>query len=101
MKKLVLIYADFMKCDDEGRLILTCYGTHRDLEENNITLKEGITLSFYNEDEDDDGNQDDLFVEGIIQYDEAKERWTAKINWDEIKNISQLSAEEKKKLAIE
>ena len=44
MKKPILIYADFMKCDDEGRLVLVCYGTHKDLEEHKITLEEGIKL---------------------------------------------------------
>ena len=101
MKKPILIYADFMKCDDEGRLVLVCYGTHKDLEEHKITLEEGIKLVFSNDDADDNGNRDDLVVEGTVEYDKNKERWTARIIWDDIKNISQLSSEEKKKLGFE
>ncbi len=90
-----------MKIDYKGRLVLTCFGTHRDLEKHNISLKDGLKLVFYNEDEDDNGNRDDLVVEGIVEYDKNKERWRASINWDEIKNISKLSIEEKQKLGIE
>ena len=96
-----LIYADFMKCDYENRLLLTCFGTHRDLKKYNISLKDGLKLVFYNEDEDDKGNQDNLIVEGIVEYDRNNERWAAKINWDEIKNISKLSVEEKQKFGID
>lgn len=46
MKTPVLIFADFMKCDYENRLQLVCLGTFRDLEENNLTLKEGMKLFF-------------------------------------------------------
>lgn len=100
MQKRVLIYADFMKDDYENRLLLTCLGTHRDLAKNKITLEEGMKIVFYNEDEDDAGNRDDLVVEGVVEYDKKNERWTAKINWDDIKNISQLSKEEREKLQI-
>ena len=95
------IYADFMKCDYEGRLLLTCLGTHKDLEKYKISLKDGLKLVFYSDDEDANGNPDNLVVEGIVEYDKDNERWTAKINWDDIKNISSLSFEEKHKLGIE
>jgi hypothetical protein len=95
------IYADFMKIDNEGRLVLTCLGTHKDLEKHNTSLKDGLKLVFYNDDEDDNGNPDNLVVGGIVEYDNNKERWIANINWDEIKNISKLSVEEKQKLGVE
>ncbi len=59
-----------------------------------------MKLVFYSDDADDNGNQDDLLVEGIVELDLEKERWTAKINWDEIKNISRLTATEKERLKI-
>jgi hypothetical protein len=96
-----LIYADFMKDDYENRLLLTCLGTHKDLEKYNIRLKDGLKLVFYNDDEDDNGNPDNLVVEGIVEYDSNNERWAANIIWDDIKNISKLSAEEKQKLGID
>jgi hypothetical protein len=96
-----LVYADFMKHDYENRLVLTCLGTFKDLKKHNIELKSGLHLVFYNEDEDSNGNRDDLVVEGIVSYDEINKRWVAEIDWDDIKNISQLSSEEKLKLGIE
>lgn len=100
MKKPVLIYADFMKIDDEGRHPLICFGTHKDLAENNISLKEGMKLVFYNDDEDKNGNSDDLVVQGIIEFDRENNRYAARIIWDDIKNISQLSLKEKESLGF-
>ncbi len=101
MKKPILIYADFMKSDFENRLVLVCRGTFDDLAEYNIAFEEGMKLTFYSDDADNEGNRDDLVFEGKVEYDKQNERWTARINWDEIKNISQLSSDEKKKLGIE
>ncbi len=96
-----LIYADFMKCDDKNRLQLVCFGTFNDLEKHKIQLAEGLRLTFYNDDEDDFGNRDDLVVEGITEFDNANNRWTAKIVWNDIKNISQLNNAEKIRLGID
>lgn len=95
-----LIYADFMKNDHENRLVLTCKGTHMDLEKHNIQLENGLRLVFFNEDEDGTGERDDLVVEGIVEYDKENGRWTAKIDWDGIKNISQLTNAEKERMGI-
>ena len=89
-----------MKCDDENRHPLVCQGTIKDLAENNIILGEGMKLVFYNEDEDENGNRDDLVVEGIIEYDKVNKRYAARIIWEDIKNISKLSAEESVKLGF-
>ena len=69
------IYADFMKIDYSGRLILICIGTKRDLEKYNIHLSKGLELTFCNDDEDDFGNRDDLLVDGFVDYDEEHKRW--------------------------
>ena len=95
------IYADFVKMDYESRLVLTCTGTRNDLETQNIILEDGMRLVFYNHDEDEAGNSDNLVVEDIVGYDKGKQRWVANINWDEIKNISKLSFQDKQKLGIE
>ena len=91
MTEIKLIYADFMKCDDEGHLILSCLGTHKDLAKYNITLENGIKLFFYSDDGDEFGNEDNLVVQGVVEYDKTHKRWVAIIDWDEIKNISKLS----------
>lgn len=80
-----------MKIDHEGRLILSCLGTYRDLEENGIVLEQGMELTFYNEDDDEDGNRDDLIVQGIVEFDQDHKRWVARVDLDSIKNTSGLS----------
>lgn len=84
----VRIYADFQKVDDDGRLILSCYGTAKDLAQNSIDLKEGLVLTFYSDDADDAGNRDDLIVQGVVRYNEALQQWVAVIDWDAIKHVS-------------
>jgi hypothetical protein len=84
----VRIYVDFQKVDDEGRLILTCAGTLRDLSRHGVELRDGLTLTFYSDDADDEGRPDDLIVEGSVQYDEQARHWTAVIDWQAIKHAS-------------
>ena len=84
----IRIYADFHKVDDEGRLILSSYGTTEDLAKSGIELKEGLVLTFYSDDADDAGNPDDLIVQGVVRYDEALKQWVAVIDWNAIKHVS-------------
>ncbi|MGB7200670.1 MAG: hypothetical protein WBD16_00215 [Pyrinomonadaceae bacterium] len=86
-----VIYADTNKYDGEYRLILTCQGTKRDLAKFGITLTEGLTLTFYMDDADDEGNRDDLIFEGTVHFDQIKRHWVAEVDWDQIKNLSKLS----------
>ena len=90
------VYADFMKCDYEGRLVLSCLGTFRDLKAHGISLEDGLELAFYNEDEDDAGLRDDLIVRGVVEFDNKSKSWVARINWNDIKNLSALPSEEVK-----
>ncbi len=75
-----LIYADYHKTDDSGRLILTCYGTVKDFKKHSITLQNGLALIFYMDDADAFGNTDNLLVDGIVEYDEREKRWVAEID---------------------
>lgn len=84
----VLIYADYLKRDDEDRLILTCRGTLIDLERHGIKLQEGLALTFYMDDADDFGNADDLLVNGVVFYDQIKNRWVALIDETTFRHLS-------------
>ena len=57
-----LIYADFMKVDSEGRLILSCRGTHDELERRGTSLRDGLSLVFYNDDEDEFVDEEEAWV---------------------------------------
>ena len=75
------VYADFQNLDDSNRLRLTCAGTSKDLEQSGIHLRPGLVLTFYTDDEDDDGAPDELRVEGVVHYDDNEKCWVATVDW--------------------
>ena len=94
------IYADLNKYGSGG-VILTTIGTRRDLEKYGIALQENLALTFYMDDVDENGKPDNLIFSGIVHFDEANQQWVAKIDWDQIKNESKLTTEEKTTLTFE
>ena len=73
------VYADFQNLDDLNRLRLTCAGTLQDLERQGIELREGLVLTLYTDDENDQGQPDELCAEGVAHYDEGAQCWVATI----------------------
>ena len=55
-------------------------GTLQDLEQEQICPAEGMTLLFYNDDADENGNEDNLIFEGVIYFDKNAARWSAVID---------------------
>jgi hypothetical protein len=82
------IYADFLNLDDHNRLRLTCIGTIKDLDTHGIQLREGLTLTFYTDDADDQGNPDDLLVDGVLTFSPEQQAWVAAVDWNAIRNES-------------
>ena len=82
------VYADFQNLDDANRLRLTCVGTQRDLERQGIRLREGLVLTFYTDDADDQGRPDELQAEGVVHYDEGERSWVAAIDWGALRHAS-------------
>jgi len=74
------IYADFQKLDDERRTILVCRGTAQDLEEQRVTLVEGMRVMLYSDDADDAGRPDDLEVDATIEFDRVDSVWVARFD---------------------
>ena len=70
------IFADFNNADSLGRLRLICRGTADDLQQNNIELREGLSLIFTDDDE--------LEAEGIVTYSETEKIWVGIIDWKKI-----------------
>jgi hypothetical protein len=86
---ILRVYADFQNLDDENRLRLTCAGTRRDLERHGIELREGMNLTLYTDDANDNGQPDELLAEGIVQYNEAEMCWVARIDWQAVRHASE------------
>jgi hypothetical protein len=82
------IYADFQNLDDFNRLRLTCAGTQQDLERQSIELHEGMVLTFYMDDADDQGEADELRTEGVVHYDERETIWVASVDWSAVRHAS-------------
>ena len=82
------VYADFQNLDDFNRLRLTCAGTFQDLERQAIQLNEGLVLTLYTDDENDQGQPDELRAEGVVHYDKDGQCWVAAIDWAAIRHAS-------------
>src|SRR5262249_46161263 len=82
------VYADFQNLDDENRLRLTCAGTRRDLEQQRIELRDGMALTFYTDDANDNGQPDELIAEGIVHYDQSQKCWVGVIDWQALRHAS-------------
>ena len=83
------IYADFQNLDDFNRLRLTCAGTTEDLDRQKLQLREGMVLTFYMDDADEQGRPDELTAEGVVHYNKDEECWVAAIDWSAIHHASE------------
>ncbi len=82
------IYADFHNADIQGRLRLTCTGSIKDVEEQGLTLREGMLLTLYSDDADATGHPDELLVDGVVSFSEDEQCWVAAIDWSAIHHAS-------------
>lgn len=82
------IYADFQNLDDANRLRLTCAGTFADLMRHNIQLHDGLELTFYTDDADDDGQPNELRADGVVHFDSNAKCWVAAIDWAAVHHAS-------------
>lgn len=83
------VYADFHNADGQGRLRLNCAGTIEDPAERKLELCEGLRLTLYADDVDDQGQLDELEVEGVVTYSPEERCWVAAIDWSAIRHASE------------
>lgn len=82
------IYADFHNADSQGRLRLNCVGTLEDLSQQQVALHEGMVLTLYADDLDDQGQPDELLVDGLVSFSQDEQCWVAAIDWKAIRHAS-------------
>ena len=58
------------------------------MERQGIELCEGMALTLYTDDANDEGQSDELLAEGVVHYDEAEQCWVAAIDWQAIRHAS-------------
>ena len=78
METLIKLSVDFNNCDTEGRVRLITKGTIDDIERMNIKLETGLKVLL---------DDDELSVEGVIEFSEKENIWVAKFDWDKLNNI--------------
>ncbi len=82
------VYADFHNLDDANRLRLTCRGTTEDLRRLGIQLQDGLALTFYMDDADNEGQPDEILVDGEVSYHAAEQCWVARVDWSTVRHAS-------------
>lgn len=80
------VYADFQNLDASHRLRLTSQGTLRDLERQGIELREGLGLTVYTDDEDDQGRPTELQADAVVHLDPDGGGWVAAIDWSALRH---------------
>jgi hypothetical protein len=83
------VYVDFHNADSHGRLRLNCVGTVEDLSQQQIELREGLLLTLYSDDVDDEGQLNELLAEGAVSFSQEEHCWVAAIDWDAIRHASE------------
>ena len=63
--------------------------TNRDLKDQAIELQEGIILSLWTDDLDEQNQFDPMLFEGVVHFDAERERWVAIVDWNEIHHASE------------
>ncbi len=85
---MLRIYCDWNNAIDSERFDLGCHGSLEDIKRHAHNLKNGMRVVLYQTDE--------LEMEGVIQFDEASERWIGIPDLRTIRFIGRSAADEKK-----
>ena len=86
------IYADLnggWRVGDEYIVPLNSSATTGDLRLLDYTLSPGLTVDFWTDDGDDEGNLDPLLFQGVIQFDDDAQHWVAVADWNEFHHASE------------
>jgi hypothetical protein len=84
------IYADFHNLDDQNRIRLNTVGTREDLDMAGLEFSEGLLISLYADDADDDGHPDDLLAEGTVEFNADEKCWVAAVDWKGLTHASEV-----------
>jgi hypothetical protein len=88
MMQLPLVHADFHNADQQGRLRLNSAGTLRDPKQHGMEFHPGLRMRFYSDDASDAGEQDNLVVDGVVEYSAEENCWVATVDWNAVRHES-------------
>jgi len=69
---------------------LNCVGATEDLAQQQVELRKGLLLTLYADDLGDNGELDELLVDGIVSFSDEEHCWVAAIDWDAIHHASDI-----------
>lgn len=78
------VYADFHNADSYGRVRLNCIGTIEDLSQQQVELREGLVITLYADDLDEQGEFAELRAEGVVSFSEEEHCWVAAVDWSAV-----------------
>lgn len=84
------IYADFIKKDQKGRLLLVSLGSLEDIKAHALTIADRHEVVFYSDDADATGRPDDLEVDGIVEWDQERGHWVGMFDPNAFRHHSEL-----------
>ena len=86
------VYADFHNADSQGRVRLNCIGTIEDLSQLQVELREGLVLSLYADDLDEEGKFAELRADGVVSFSEEEHCWVAAVDWAAVHHAPEAEA---------
>jgi hypothetical protein len=75
------IYVDFNEMLEPNLFLLSKDDTKLDSEGNKVSLREGMKVSVYSDDTDDEGKRDYLLAEAVVEKNTAQVAWAANVKW--------------------
>lgn len=89
------IYVDFNEMLDNDLVLLSKTDSKHDSDGNLVFFKEGMSIQIYTDDVDENGNQDNLIAEGMVEVNTVKKgawgsiaKWNCRINKNGIRHES-------------
>jgi len=83
------IYADFIKKDEQGRLLLKSLGSLEDIAASGLRVGDRREVVFYSDDVDAAGQPDDLEAEGVVEWDNNLACWLGTFNSSNFRHHSE------------
>lgn len=78
--KRPLFYVDFNEMIDANTVLLSVEGSKVDAHGRTVQLQEGMPVSVYMDDVDENGNVDDLVANGVVEKN-TQSGWSTHVKW--------------------
>lgn len=76
------IYVDFNEMLEDNLVLLSKTDIKKDSEGNDVTLYEGLVVKIYMHDINDEGFEDNLIAEGIVELNTHDASWAKLAKWN-------------------